>query len=408
MKQATNATNIRVLVGGTVREAAHLARERRAAAALAERPAELSRVRREHGLAAPDRQHGRDRRRAARHRRDQRGGHATRGRRGRRRARRARGRRGALARAGRVQRDAGRHPDRAGAGRGHAVPARHRDRGGPLREPEHLRLGRGHAGHRGLRRRRLAQNSSCAIPGVTVQYRTNKGYRFETSLTPRYILDRPTLAGQTAAGTSQFGAFIDSRVEVLRGTAVLCTGTTAKYRVLAYGAPTNAPRVHLQIRSDRASGSSVQPGIRGALRDGSRYVSGTEYRVLQCSPEPELLPAAPPPPSSPSRSSRRSSTRRARARSRRAGRSPSSSTGAPRMRSKSPTTGIEPPSPVITGSRPNARASARRAGVEQRAVELGAPRPAAVQVPSPSTRDARRRDALRRAPRISRSISSGS
>jgi translocation and assembly module TamB len=52
------------------------------------------------------------------------------------------------------------------------------------------------------------QNSSCAIPGFTLQYRTNKGYRFETSLTPRYILDPPTLAGQTAAGTSQFGAFL--------------------------------------------------------------------------------------------------------------------------------------------------------------------------------------------------------
>ena len=51
-------------------------------------------------------------------------------------------------------------------------------------------------------------NSSCAIPGAAVQYRTNKGYRFETSLTPRYILNRPTLEGQTAAGTSQFGAFI--------------------------------------------------------------------------------------------------------------------------------------------------------------------------------------------------------
>jgi translocation and assembly module TamB len=52
------------------------------------------------------------------------------------------------------------------------------------------------------------ENSSCAIPGFTVQYRTNKGYRFETSLTPRYILDPPTLAGQTAAGTSQLGAFV--------------------------------------------------------------------------------------------------------------------------------------------------------------------------------------------------------
>ncbi|HEU4720990.1 MAG TPA: translocation/assembly module TamB domain-containing protein [Gemmatimonadaceae bacterium] len=51
-------------------------------------------------------------------------------------------------------------------------------------------------------------NSSCATPGLTLQYRTNKGYRFETSLTPRYILDPPTLAGQTAGSTSQFGAFV--------------------------------------------------------------------------------------------------------------------------------------------------------------------------------------------------------
>ena len=52
------------------------------------------------------------------------------------------------------------------------------------------------------------ENSSCATPGLTLQYRTNKGYRFETSFTPRYILDPPTLAGQTAGGTSQFGAFV--------------------------------------------------------------------------------------------------------------------------------------------------------------------------------------------------------
>ncbi|MDB4881617.1 MAG: hypothetical protein JWL95_383 [Gemmatimonadetes bacterium] len=51
-------------------------------------------------------------------------------------------------------------------------------------------------------------NSACALPGATIQHRTSKGYRFETGLTPRYILDPPTLAGQTAAGTSQFGAFI--------------------------------------------------------------------------------------------------------------------------------------------------------------------------------------------------------
>jgi hypothetical protein len=52
------------------------------------------------------------------------------------------------------------------------------------------------------------ENSACATPGLTLQYRTNKGYRFETSLTPRYILNSPTLAGQTAGSTSQFGAFI--------------------------------------------------------------------------------------------------------------------------------------------------------------------------------------------------------
>jgi translocation and assembly module TamB len=52
------------------------------------------------------------------------------------------------------------------------------------------------------------ENSACAFPGFTLQYRTAKGFRFESSLTPRYILDPPTLAGQTAFGTSQFGAFI--------------------------------------------------------------------------------------------------------------------------------------------------------------------------------------------------------
>jgi translocation and assembly module TamB len=52
------------------------------------------------------------------------------------------------------------------------------------------------------------ENSACSTPGLTLQYRTNKGYRFETSLTPRYILNSPTLAGQTAGSTSQFGAFV--------------------------------------------------------------------------------------------------------------------------------------------------------------------------------------------------------
>ncbi len=36
-------------------------------------------------------------------------------------------------------------------------------------------------------------------------------------------------------------------------------------------------------------------------------------------------------------------------------------TGAPSTRSKSPTTGIEPPSPVITGAQPKAASSASRA-----------------------------------------------
>jgi translocation and assembly module TamB len=51
-------------------------------------------------------------------------------------------------------------------------------------------------------------NSSCAPPGAAIQHRTAKGYRFEASVTPRYLLDAPTLGGQTASGTSQFGAFI--------------------------------------------------------------------------------------------------------------------------------------------------------------------------------------------------------
>src|SRR5450756_2114314 len=40
---------------------------------------------------------------------------------------------------------------------------------------------------------------------------------------------------------------------------------------------------------------------------------------------------------------------------------PTNSTGAPSIRSKSPTTGMEPPSPVITGSFPNAARNALRA-----------------------------------------------
>jgi translocation and assembly module TamB len=56
--------------------------------------------------------------------------------------------------------------------------------------------------------RRSDPNSSCAAPGGAIQHRTAKGYRFEASLTPRYLLNAPTLSGQTAQSTSQFGAFI--------------------------------------------------------------------------------------------------------------------------------------------------------------------------------------------------------
>jgi translocation and assembly module TamB len=51
-------------------------------------------------------------------------------------------------------------------------------------------------------------NSSCAPPGLTLTHRTAKGLRFDTSYAPRYFLNPPTLAGQTVAGGGQFGAFV--------------------------------------------------------------------------------------------------------------------------------------------------------------------------------------------------------
>jgi len=45
-------------------------------------------------------------------------------------------------------------------------------------------------------------------PGVSLTHRTSKGYRYETSFGPRYMLNPPTLDGQTARGIGQFGAFI--------------------------------------------------------------------------------------------------------------------------------------------------------------------------------------------------------
>jgi translocation and assembly module TamB len=45
-------------------------------------------------------------------------------------------------------------------------------------------------------------------PGVTLTHRTSKGYRYEVSFGPRYILNPPTLSGQSVKGIGQFGAFI--------------------------------------------------------------------------------------------------------------------------------------------------------------------------------------------------------
>jgi translocation and assembly module TamB len=51
-------------------------------------------------------------------------------------------------------------------------------------------------------------SGSCAPPGLTLTHRTAKGFRYEVGYTPRYILGAPTLAGQSATGTGQFGAFV--------------------------------------------------------------------------------------------------------------------------------------------------------------------------------------------------------
>jgi translocation and assembly module TamB len=45
-------------------------------------------------------------------------------------------------------------------------------------------------------------------PGVTLSHRTSKGYRYEVTYGPRYILNPPTLSGQTVSGIGQFGAFV--------------------------------------------------------------------------------------------------------------------------------------------------------------------------------------------------------
>jgi translocation and assembly module TamB len=56
--------------------------------------------------------------------------------------------------------------------------------------------------------RQGSSNSPCVPPGISLTHRTNKGYRLETSYTPQYFLNSPTLAGQTASGGAKFGAFV--------------------------------------------------------------------------------------------------------------------------------------------------------------------------------------------------------
>ncbi|MEO7454689.1 MAG: translocation/assembly module TamB domain-containing protein [Gemmatimonadaceae bacterium] len=52
------------------------------------------------------------------------------------------------------------------------------------------------------------QGSACTAPGATVTHRTRGGLRFDVSFSPRYLLDAPTLAPQTYQNTAQFGAFL--------------------------------------------------------------------------------------------------------------------------------------------------------------------------------------------------------
>ncbi len=56
----------------------------------------------------------------------------------------------------------------------------------------------------------LALNNSGnkAPPGVSLTHRTSKGYRYEATYGPRYLLNPPTLSGQTVSGIGQFGAFL--------------------------------------------------------------------------------------------------------------------------------------------------------------------------------------------------------
>jgi translocation and assembly module TamB len=52
------------------------------------------------------------------------------------------------------------------------------------------------------------QGSACNIPGVALTHRTRTGLRFDVNVGPRYLLDTPTLKPQTYQNTAQFGGFI--------------------------------------------------------------------------------------------------------------------------------------------------------------------------------------------------------
>jgi translocation and assembly module TamB len=54
----------------------------------------------------------------------------------------------------------------------------------------------------------LTPNIAAAPPGLTLQYRTPRGWRFEGSLQPRYLLTTPTLERQPATATSVLGLFL--------------------------------------------------------------------------------------------------------------------------------------------------------------------------------------------------------
>ena len=53
-----------------------------------------------------------------------------------------------------------------------------------------------------------AQLSTQQLPGVRAQYRTPKGWRYEASVEPRYLLSPPSLAVQPVPAVMSFGAFI--------------------------------------------------------------------------------------------------------------------------------------------------------------------------------------------------------